>query len=164
MIKMTFEVAKAMQPAVIYVNNVDMVFKSKKKPKKDKKKTAKKSKKAIPGSNKIRKELEAQVAALTPGQRVLCICETSDPAEAEGFTDFFDRMIYTPIPDYGSCQTIWKSLIEKKIGGPVPQSLDISTLAYICNGYPSGIVRVLLQLASFTCKILTNFSFVLLNQ
>lgn len=53
---------------------------------------------------------------------------------------FFDKIIYTPIPDYSSSVAIWRALIEKNLKGPVPPSFDVQTLAYSANGYASGTV------------------------
>jgi len=105
MIKMVFDVAKDMQPAIIYIDEVEKVFKA-----------TKKKSKTLP--SRIRKELTTQMKGVKPGTRILVIGNTSAPWECDrkGTNAFFNRFVYTVIPDYGSCQKIWRKIIEGRIG------------------------------------------------
>lgn len=69
LMKMVLEVAKSMQPAVIYIRDIELVFKGKKKSKR----------KAPAGVTKLKKEIVTHLSALTPEARVLVVCESTEP-------------------------------------------------------------------------------------
>ena len=53
--------------------------------------------------------------------------------------NFFNKILYTPLPDYGSMQLLWSKLIPK-YGGKIGEDLNISSLSKISEGYTAGSV------------------------
>jgi SpoVK/Ycf46/Vps4 family AAA+-type ATPase len=140
LIKMAFEVAKDMQPAIIYIDDFDWVLKGKGKGKNKK------------GGTRLKKELLAQVKALKPGERIMVVANSREPWDGDqpAFCSFFQRMVYTGIPDYGSINELWKKLIEKKTARPLPHNFDLSTLSYMSSGFASGSISTVVK------KVLTD--------
>lgn len=53
----------------------------------------------------------------------------------------FQKTIYFPYPDYGTRMALVNKFIEQK-GGTVTESLSLSTLAQLTEGYTAGAVKV----------------------
>jgi hypothetical protein len=130
LVKMAFEVARDMQPAIIYIDDFDWVLKGKGKGK------------AKKGGIRLKKELLAQVKLLKKGERIMVVANCREPWDGDqaAFISFFQRMIYTAIPDYGSIHEMWKQSLEKKMQQPLPNNFDLSSLSYISSGFASGSI------------------------
>jgi SpoVK/Ycf46/Vps4 family AAA+-type ATPase len=139
-------VAKELQPAVIYIDECEMVFPSKKK------KKGKKKEKKGKGPSRIKKTLDKlKKTYLKKNDRVLIIgctntCDEMSDKEAE---KFFEVKIYFPYPDVLNRKSMWDYMI-KNLGGVVTPQFAMSTLAHITEGYSAGSIR-------HSCeKVLTN--------
>lgn len=64
----------------------------------------------------------------------------SSDAEVKGLCGMYQRIILVPRPDYASRIVIWKTLINDN-GGQIAESLDISSLAKITDGYTPGHIH-----------------------
>jgi len=127
MVAMVMKCAKAYQPSVIYIDEVERIWpaKSKKKKKKGAKKTD------ISNPMRIKKTITKwKNKWITDETRITIIGCTSEPhnGSKKDFKKFFDRAIYFPFPDYTTSRTMWKAFIEQ-CGGAVDKSFPIDTLA-----------------------------------
>ncbi|KAL9645938.1 hypothetical protein ABK040_001046 [Willaertia magna] len=123
-----FRVAKDMQPAIVYMDEFDCVVRGKTK------------NKTKPNLKRYRKPLLAQIKALLPGERILFVGNCREPWDADNVSleEFFDRIIYTPVPDHASSLLLWKTLIEKVSKQVVSNDFNIYTLPTISESYSSG--------------------------
>jgi ATP-dependent 26S proteasome regulatory subunit len=132
-------VAKELQPAVIYIDECEMVFPSKKKGKK-KKKGAKKGK----GASRIKKQLvKLKKVYLKKNDQVLIVgcTNTVDEMSAIDTPKFFDVHISFPYPDSLNRKNMWETMI-KRYGGILDNSFPISTLTHITEGYTTGSIKL----------------------
>ncbi|KAM4874739.1 IQ and AAA domain-containing protein 1-like [Thomomys bottae] len=132
-VHMVFKVARLLQPSVIWIGQAEKTF-YKRIPKEEKKMDPK----------RIKKDLTRALRLLSPGDRVLLIGTTEQPylADMKGLCRVYERIIFIPRPDYASRYVLWKHMIESQ-GVQVTQSLDISGLARVSDGYtPSHILQV----------------------
>ncbi|XP_062049793.1 IQ and AAA domain-containing protein 1-like [Lepus europaeus] len=131
-VHMVFKVARLLQPSVIWIGNAEKNF-YKKVPKEERKMDPK----------RIKKDLTRAVRLLAPGDRVMLIGTTSRPqlAEMKGLCRVYERVLFIPRPDYASRFVLWKHMIEAQ-GVQVTQSLDVSALAKVSDGYtPANILQ-----------------------
>ncbi|VTJ81642.1 Hypothetical predicted protein [Marmota monax] len=128
MIHMVFKVARLLQPSVIWIGDAEKTF-YKKIPKEERKMEPK----------RIKKDLTRALRLLNPGDRVMLIGTTDRPqlAEIKGLCRMYERILLVPRPDYASRYVLWKHMIEAR-GAQVTQSLDISALAKVSDGYTTG--------------------------
>ncbi|KAM4858090.1 IQ and AAA domain-containing protein 1-like [Urocitellus parryii] len=128
MIHMVFKVARLLQPSVIWIGDAEKTF-YKKIPKEERKMEPK----------RIKKDLTKALRLLNPGDRVMLIGTTDRPqlAEIKGLCRMYERILLVPRPDYASRYVLWKHMIEAR-GAQVTQSLDISALAKVSDGYTTG--------------------------
>uniref|UniRef100_A0A665WNC8 Zgc:153738 n=1 Tax=Echeneis naucrates TaxID=173247 RepID=A0A665WNC8_ECHNA len=134
MLHIVFKVARLLQPSVIWIGDAEKMF-YKKVPKEEKDLDPKRLKKDLPKCLKLIKGED----------RVLIIGTTSDPlsAEIKSLCKMYSKIILIPRPDYGSRYILWMQLIQKQ-GGEITESLDISSLAKISDGYtPGHMVQVI---------------------
>lgn len=61
-------------------------------------------------------------------------------AEVKGLCGMYQRIILVPRPDYASRVVIWRALIQN-YGGQITESLDISSLAKVTDGYTPGHIH-----------------------
>jgi len=136
----TFKVAKALAPSVVWIGDVDSVFKSGKV-------------KGATGEppNRIMKHLTATLnpkkgsGLIEPEDRVLLVgtstepYNTDKPKDKTAFRDFFAKIVYAPLPNYPSRQMLWTSMLEKK-GVFRPNPDDVQTIARISDRYSSGAI------------------------
>ncbi|XP_040858490.1 IQ and AAA domain-containing protein 1-like [Ochotona curzoniae] len=133
-VHMVFKVARLLQPSVIWIGDAEKNF-YKKVPKEDRKLDPK----------RIKKDLTKAVRLLAPGDRVMLIGTTSRPqlADLKGLCRVYERILFIPRPDYASRFVLWKRMIEAQ-GVRVTQSLDISALAKVSDGYtPANILQAI---------------------
>ncbi|KAG2392820.1 hypothetical protein C9374_011545 [Naegleria lovaniensis] len=135
MIGKLFRVAKDMQPAVIYIDDFDTIIKGKGKGK------------TKANMKRLRKPLLTQMKAMTPDDRILIIANMNEPWDADTalFGDFFDRMVYTTLPDYSSCRVLWRTLLEKAISRPLSEEFDLHTLAHISTNYTVASIKLIIE-------------------
>jgi SpoVK/Ycf46/Vps4 family AAA+-type ATPase len=132
---MVFKVAKTMAPAVLYIDQVENIFRKQKKKKKD-------GEEEDTGSpmRRYKKLLFTHLKQLQPGERVLLIGNSSNPGSGgKLMTAFFNKMIFVPLPDYSSRQILWSQLIAQD-GGKMKGDTDVPSLAKISEGYSAGSV------------------------
>ncbi|KAF7461983.1 hypothetical protein GHT09_013311 [Marmota monax] len=88
---------------------------------------------------RIKKDLTRALRLLNPRDRVMLIGTTDRPqlAEIKGLCRMYERILLVPRPDYASRYVLWKHMIEAR-GAQVTQSLDISALAKVSDGYTTG--------------------------
>lgn len=139
-------VAKELQPAVIYIDECEMVFPAKKKAKK--KKGVKKGK----GASRIKSQLnKLKKSYLKKEDRVLIVgcTNTVDEMAVADAQKFFDVHISFPYPDSLNRKNLWNTFIVEN-GGTIKFSFPISTLSHITEGYTAGSIKL-------TCeKVLTE--------
>lgn len=137
LIAMTFVVAKNFQPAIIYIDECELVH-----PGGKKKKGA-----AGPGASgsRIKKLLtDYKNKFLQPKEdRVVIIGCTYKPYDLnmKESKNFYDKKFFFPFPNYGTRKKLFKALIEKK-GLSLPDNFSLSTLAHITEGYSAGSVLI----------------------
>ena len=61
-------------------------------------------------------------------------------AEAKGLCGMYQRIILVPRPDYASRFIIWRVLVQA-YGGQITDSLDVSSLAKVTDGYTPGHIH-----------------------
>eukprot|EP00826_Nyctotherus_ovalis_P053990 TRINITY_DN704_c0_g2_i7.p1 TRINITY_DN704_c0_g2~~TRINITY_DN704_c0_g2_i7.p1 ORF type:complete len:828 (-),score=357.22 TRINITY_DN704_c0_g2_i7:684-3167(-) len=131
-------VAKELQPAVIYIDECEMVFPAKKKAKK--KKGAKKGK----GASRIKSQLsKLKKSYLKKEDRVLIVgcTNTVDEMSVTDAQKFFDVHINFPYPDSLNRKKLWGTFIVEN-GGAMRLSFPISTLGHITEGYTTGSIKL----------------------
>lgn len=128
LIHLVSKVGKALEPTVILINDCEKQF-AKKLSKADKDLDPKRLKKVLP---KFMKTVKSDT-------RFLLIGTTSAPFDAppKPLCKQYSNIIMIPRPDYASRYLLWRSFITKN-GGILSNSLDISSLAKVSDGYTPG--------------------------
>ncbi|XP_042638151.1 IQ and AAA domain-containing protein 1-like [Orycteropus afer afer] len=134
-VHMVFKVARLLQPSVIWIGGAEKTF-YKKVPKEEREMDPK----------RMKKDLTKALRLLNPGDRVMLIGTTARPqlAEMKGLCRTYERILLMPRPDYASRFVLWKHMIETQ-GVQVTQSLDISALAKVSDGYTPGHILQAIQ-------------------
>ena len=100
---MAFTVAKEFQPAIIFMDDTDMVFPKKKK---------------STGPARVKKPLTdfKKAKYIKEDDRVLFIGLTNKPQEGnmKEMRTFFEKKIYFPFPNYGTRMMLFKHFLNKK--------------------------------------------------
>ncbi|XP_039717219.1 IQ and AAA domain-containing protein 1-like [Pteropus medius] len=135
LVHMVFKVARLFQPSVIWIGNAEKNF-YKKVPKEEKEMDPK----------RIKKDLTKALRLLSPGDRVMLIGTTDRPqlAETKGLCRAYERILLMPRPDYASRYVLWKHMLEAQVS-QAAQSLDISALAKVSDGYTPGHIVQAIQ-------------------
>lgn len=130
MIHMAFKVAKANPPAVIYIDNFEMVF-AKKVPKDD-----------LSDPKRIKKDLLKNLKSLAPEDRVLFVGLSSKPwdGDAKVMLPIFEKFLLCPKPDYPSRYMIWSEFIGKTAPENVKE-VNISLLSRLSAGMTTGQMK-----------------------
>ena len=120
MIHMVFKVARTMQPAVIYVDELEKVFLS------DKKKLREYKSKEL--FNRIKKDLLKEVKGMKKGERVMIVGCSSEPylcvkKDQRGFMKEVSRFVYCPVPDDLSRRRVWEKCVERRVAETVAAGL-----------------------------------------
>nr|XP_015214021.1 PREDICTED: IQ and AAA domain-containing protein 1 isoform X2 [Lepisosteus oculatus] len=125
---MVFKVARQLQPSVVWIGDAEKTF-YKKVPKPEKEMEPKRLKKDLP---KILKSIK-------PEDRVLIVGTTHRPYEADlkPFCKVYKKIVLIPRPDYASRLVLWRHVIQEH-GGQLTNSLDLSSLAKVTDGYTQG--------------------------
>jgi len=156
LLHMVFKVAKAMSPAVVYVDDAEKVFSRSKKKKSQKPKPVLRPGESGPQETTdtseekrktlaevalfLRKELSTQVSMLKQGNKILVIGNTRTPFTAAlSLNTFFDRHLIVTRPDHITRAALWQSLITRT-GGIITPALDLSVLAHISEGFTAGAI------------------------
>ncbi|XP_048193710.1 LOW QUALITY PROTEIN: IQ and AAA domain-containing protein 1-like [Perognathus longimembris pacificus] len=138
LVHLVFKVARLLQPSVIWIREAEKTF-YKRIPKEERKMDPK----------RIKKDLTKALRLLSPGDRVLLIGTSEQPylADMKALCRAYERILFIPRPDYASRYVLWKHMIEAQ-GAQVTQSLDLSGLARVSDGYTSShilqVVRTVL--------------------
>jgi SpoVK/Ycf46/Vps4 family AAA+-type ATPase len=64
----------------------------------------------------------------------------------------FQKTIYFPYPDYGTRMALVKKFVEQK-GGSISESLSLSSLAQLTEGFTAGAVNFILY-SDYSLKLL----------
>ncbi|XP_010116248.1 PREDICTED: IQ and AAA domain-containing protein 1, partial [Chlamydotis macqueenii] len=125
---MILKVAKQWQPSVVWIGETEKIF-LKAVPKAEEETSPKRLVKMLP---KFLKALKAQ-------DRVLLVGTTSRPFDAnlKPFCKVYQKIILIPRPDYASRFVLWKHIILQN-GGAVTDSLNVSCLAKLSDGFTQG--------------------------
>ena len=120
MIHMVFKVARTMQPAVIYIDELEKVFLS------DKKKLREYKSKEL--FNRIKKDLLKEVKGMKQGERVMIVGCSSEPylcvkKDQRGFMKEVSRFVYCPVPDDLSRRRVWEKCVERRVAETVAAGL-----------------------------------------
>jgi AAA+ superfamily predicted ATPase len=137
MVAMVMKAAKAYQPSIIYIDEVERVWPAKKKGKKAKKND-------MSNPSRIKKALTKWRAKwITDDTRITIIGCTSEPhnGSKKEFKKFFDRAVYFPFPDYTTSRLMWKTFIEQVSKQPLNSDFPLHTLAHISSGYSAGSIK-----------------------
>ncbi|XP_077159520.1 IQ and AAA domain-containing protein 1-like isoform X3 [Paroedura picta] len=128
LVHLIFKVARALQPSVLWVGNAEKTF-YKKVPKEEKELDPK----------RLKKDLPKALNLLTAADRVLLLGTSRKPylADIKGLCKAYERILIIPRPDYASRYVTWQRLIQKH-GGLLADSLDLSALAKVSDGYSQG--------------------------
>jgi hypothetical protein len=146
MMHMIFKVAKAMAPAVVYIDEMELLYGRKKKKKNKKGKSPSPFEKPEiklpkPLTKNVKKFLVKETKLLKPGERVIIIGNSRDPTiGGKTFLPFFNKVFYVPLPHYGARYKLWKHKIMEKGGEKAVEDLDLTTLARITEGYTGEVV------------------------
>ncbi|NXN34261.1 DRC11 protein, partial [Nycticryphes semicollaris] len=131
MLHMVLKVAKQLQPSVVWIGDTEKIF-SKGVQKAEEEMNPKRLEKILP---KFLKALKAQ-------DRVLLVGTTDRPFDAnlKPFCKVYQKIILIPRPDYASRfgkYFLWKHIILQN-GGEITNSLNISCLAKVSDGFTQG--------------------------
>ena len=143
LLHLAFAVAKdpTMQPAVIYIDDVDMMFSGKKK-------------KATEGPERFKGDLGKYIKSLERNHSVIVIgCSSLRSGEKDAKNQLsgdskelnacFDRKLYIPAPNYATRMMLWLNTLYKYTRQQISEDFDISTLVQISEGYTcASIVNV----------------------
>ena len=149
LLHLAFTVAKdpSMQPAVIYIDDVDMIFGGGKK--KDKE-----------GPSRFKADLSKYIGSLEREHSVVVIgCSKLESGERgtqlggddKDLNACFDRKLYIPAPNYATRTMMWTQFMREALGHEPPSSIDVSSLAQITEGYTAGGIK-----AAITSTITTR--------
>ena len=133
MVHMAFKVGRAHCPAIIYIDNIEMVF-AKKVPKDD-----------TTDPKRIKKDLLKSLKGLSPSDRVIFIGTSYKPWEADvkALVPIFDKLIFVPKPDYASRRLLWQEFISQKVSHEQAATLDFTALTRLSEGLASGIIKLI---------------------
>jgi len=127
MLAMTFNVAKTFPPAIIYMDEVEQIFKGKKK----KKKGAGGA--AGPNFTKLRKTLtKYKKKVLKKEDRVAVIASTNKPWEMNKkfVKPFAQKKFYFPFPNYSTRKALFEHFMQQK-NVRLPDDFPITTIAHV---------------------------------
>jgi SpoVK/Ycf46/Vps4 family AAA+-type ATPase len=141
MVHMVFKIAKAHQPAVIYIDDFDKIF-------------AKKAKDDLYDSKRVKKDLLKQMKNLSNKDRVLLVACCKKPWESDpkAFLSSFKKVIYCTSPDYSSRELLWDHFIAETF--PDHESIDIGILAKLSGGMSAGNIRNCCQYTLTDCRLM----------
>ncbi|KAJ3030613.1 UNVERIFIED_CONTAM: Dynein regulatory complex protein 11 [Siphonaria sp. JEL0065] len=131
MVHMVFKVAKANPPAIVYIDNAEMIF-AKKVPKDD-----------TTDPKRIKKDLLKQMKGLKVEDRVIVMATSYKPwdGDIKALIPPFGKILYAPKPDYGTRFTIWREFISRKT--PVQaKEINYSLLARMSDGLSAGSIHL----------------------
>ena len=126
-----------MQPAVIYIDDVDMMFGGGKKKDKD-------------GPGRFKSDLSKYINSIDASMSVVVIgCSKLESGERgtplggddKDLNACFDRKLYIPAPNYPTRAMLWKEFMREALGKEPPVNVDVSSLAQITEGYTAGGIR-----------------------
>lgn len=135
MVHMVFKVARACPPAIVYIDNVEMIF-AKKVPKDD-----------TSDPKRLKKDLLKALKSLSGEDRVIVIGTSNKPwdGEAKAVYGAFDKILYTPKPNYPSRYTLWRDFILKKAPISSIRDLNLSILTRMSHGLSAGTIKLVCE-------------------
>ncbi|CAK1546501.1 unnamed protein product [Leptosia nina] len=124
-----FLAAKAFQPTVIYMRNIERVF-CKKVPPEDKYLQAK----------TLAAPLSKLVKQVLPNDKIIFIATCSNPlvAQTKPMVSLFDEIILVPRTDYNSLRTFFYDRLQKIRS--MPRDYCVQALAHVLQGYGFGVI------------------------
>ena len=117
MIHMVFKVARTMQPAVIYIDELEKKFS----PSRQEEAQEYKSKELF---NRIKKDLLKERSRHEEGERVMTVGCSSElylcvKKDQRGFMKEVSRFVYCPVPDDLSRRRVWEKCVERRVAETV---------------------------------------------
>ena len=139
MLYMAFTVAKAFPPAIIYIDEIEKIFKAKKKKSKKDPSLAN-----MPNFARLKKPLMAfkKKKYLEKSDRVAVIACSSYPGEINKklIKTFTEKRFYFPFPNYATRMELLMDIFNSKKIDLHP-SFPITTIAHLTEGYTAGNLR-----------------------
>jgi len=134
MLHIVFKVARLLPPSIVYVGDCEKTF-QKKVPKTDK-----------TDPKRLKKDLPKIIKGLKAEDRVMVIGTSREPfgAEVKPFCTTYQKLLLLPRPDYASRFLLWPKLI-RRYHGQLTDTLDISSLSKISDGYTQGHLVTAIQ-------------------
>lgn len=130
-IQMVFRLARALAPSVIYIDEAELLFVSRK---------AARADPVASRAIKMKKEVINCIKDLQPTDRVLVLGNSRKPWTAgKDMAGFWKQVICCVHPDYASRMELWQKLLHRK-GAVLPNYNDYEILAHITNKYTSGVI------------------------
>ncbi|KAJ8707730.1 hypothetical protein PYW07_011407 [Mythimna separata] len=119
-----FVLAKALQPAVIFLRNIERVF-AKRVPVEEK----------ILNAAVLKGALGKMVKSIQDDDKVIFIATCSDPwiARAKPMISIFNEILLVPRTDYGSLRQFFHHKFQRIRN--MPRDYSVQALAYLCQGY-----------------------------
>ncbi|KAF9414643.1 hypothetical protein HW555_007504, partial [Spodoptera exigua] len=124
-----FITARAFQPAVIFMKNIERVF-AIKVPPEDKHLQA----------QTLKAALSKQIKQISPDDKVIFIATCTNPwmAKAKPMVNIFEEILIVPRTDYGSLQQfLYTKLMRIR---SIPRDYPVQTMAWLLRGYSFGDV------------------------
>ncbi|XP_037017403.2 dynein regulatory complex protein 11 isoform X2 [Artibeus jamaicensis] len=130
MLHLVLKVARQLQPSVVWIGDTEKTF-YRKVPSTERMIEPKRLKKHLPKILKL----------LKPNDRILIVGTTRRPfdAELQALCRVYQKIILVPRPDYASRYVLWRQVIQR-FGGVITNTLNISCLAKISDGFTQGHV------------------------
>ena len=139
MVHMAYKVAKAHAPAIIYIDNVEMIF-AKKVPKDD-----------TSDPKRLKKDILKFAKGVGVSDHVILIGTSNKPwdADVKAMLPLFQKNLYCSKPDYSSRYTLWSHFITLR-AGHVGKNIGFGLLSRLSNGLSAG------QIYSVCLRVLTD--------
>ena len=151
LLQMIFEIAKAEPPAVVYIDQAELVMGGEAAKGKGKKKAAAAAASASAGGEnpgRSKKDLLAQLKSLDGSEGIIVLgCATNTAGNEKNLTDFFDRCYYVPCPDYNTrIQLIDHFLAKLGARRTVEaKTFNVSALARLSEGLSGGQLEAMMK-------------------
>eukprot|EP00696_Hemimastix_kukwesjijk_P020327 gnl/Hemi2/9938_TR3446_c0_g1_i1.p1 gnl/Hemi2/9938_TR3446_c0_g1~~gnl/Hemi2/9938_TR3446_c0_g1_i1.p1 ORF type:complete len:833 (-),score=277.98 gnl/Hemi2/9938_TR3446_c0_g1_i1:123-2621(-) len=140
MMHLVFKLAKVYAPSIIFVNEIEKVFK--------------KAGKRGEQPSRIKKELLAETKRLSVADRVIVIGCSNRPSDVKGkgsdaalvsFANFFQKLYYVPLPDHTTRKKLWLHFLKQAELWPVPSTVDVDALTRITEFYSPGTIKQVVE-------------------
>jgi len=142
MVHMVFKIARLQAPSVIYIEGIEMIF-AKKIPKDD-----------TSDPKRLKKDLTKAIKLIRDhSERVILIGASTKPWEGDvkAMLPLFDKVLYCPLPDYGSRYSLWNHFISRKTEHHA--GVSMSLLARMSNNLSTGVIEMVVDRVMTTRRL-----------